>query len=317
MIRKHGARTLSIVVIGGWILLGGNGAIMKMKETPAGNPGDQESRTAFDTADADPVLIAAGDVADCISAGAAATADLVAGIDGTVALLGDGAYGRGTSQEYAECYDPTWGAFKERTRPAPGNHDYLSPDAEGYFGYFGAAAGRPAEGWYSYDLGPWHVIVLNSNCDVVGCTDGSPQIDWLRADLAANPTRCTLAYWHHPRFSSGSEYGGDEDLAAIWEVLYDAGADIVLSGHEHDYERFAPQNPAGVADPERGIRAFVVGTGGRGHYGFDDAAPTSEVRDGNTLGVLALTLHPTGYDWAFSPVVGGSFHDEGSGACHA
>ena len=265
----------------------------------------------------DPVLIAAGDIATCDGDDDAATAELVTGIDGTVSTLGDNAYERGSTDDYTDCYDPTWGAFKERTRPAPGNHDYETAGASGYFDYFGAAAGAPAEGWYSYDLGSWHLIVLNSNCDEIGgCDAGSDQMRWLRADLATHPTACTLAYWHHPRFSSGTVHGSDEALEPIWWALYDAGADVVLAGHEHNYERFAPQDPTGAPDAARGIREFVVGTGGRHLYDLGGPLPTSEVRNDDTFGVLVLTLHPSGYDWAFVPVAGATFTDEGSASCH-
>jgi len=265
----------------------------------------------------DPVLVGAGDIASCVTAGAEATAKLLDGISGTVFTLGDNAYETGTSLEFAACYDPTWGRHKARTRPAPGNHEYLTDGARDYFDYFGAAAGDPAKGYYSYDLGAWHIIVLNSNCsEVGGCGVGSLQERWLRADLAAHPTTCTLAYWHHPRFSSGRN-GSDATYQAFWQALYDYNADVVLSGHDHDYERFMPQNPRGVPDPVRGLREFVVGTGGRSHFTFRGAAvPNSEARNDNTFGVLKLTLHPAGYDWAFVPEAGKTFTDSGTGSCH-
>jgi hypothetical protein len=274
----------------------------------AAPPGAQE---------ADPVLIAAGDIASCSGEGDEATAALLDGLAGAVATLGDHAYQDGSPEEFAGCYDPTWGRFKDRTHPAPGNHDYSTSDAAGYFGYFGAAAGDPAKGYYSYDLGTWHIVVLNSNCSKVGgCGGGTPQEQWLRNDLAAHPAACTLAYWHHPRFSSGTKYGNNEQMKPIWQALYDAGGDLVLSAHEHIYERFAPQDPAGAPDPERGIRAFVVGTGGKDHYEFGEPLPTSEMRNSDTFGVLTLTLHPTEYDWQFVPVNGASFSDAGSWPCH-
>ena len=262
-------------------------------------------------------LIAAGDIANCANDGAQQTAALIAQIPGTIAPLGDNAYEFGTPEEYAQCFGPTWGRFKERTRPAPGNHDYYTPEAAGYCGYFGAVAGPRGKGYYSYDLGAWHVVVINSNCDAVGgCADGSPQQQWLAADLAAHPAACTLAYWHHPRFSSGAEHGDDPAMTDIWQTLQNTGAEIVLSGHDHDYERFAPQDANGVADPAHGIREFVVGTGGDSHYPFGPQEANTEVRNNTTFGVLVLTLKLAGYDWRFEPVAGGPFTDQGSGACH-
>jgi len=264
----------------------------------------------------DPVLVGAGDIADCTSTDDEATAALLDGIPGTVITLGDNAYESGTDAEFANCYDPSWGRHKARTRPSVGNHDYLTISASGYFGYFGVAAGDPTQGYYSYNLGAWHIIVINSNCSSVGgCGAGSPQEQWLRADLAAHPAACTLAYWHHPRFSSG-EHGNHISMRAIWQVLYEADADLVLNGHDHDYERFAPQDPNGVADPARGLREFVVGTGGKNHYAIVTPVANSEVRNDDTFGVLKLTLRPTSYDWAFVPEAGKTFTDSGSGTCH-
>lgn len=263
------------------------------------------------------MLLAAGDIASCTSSGDEATAALVdARPAAAVVTLGDNAYDRGTPREFAECYEPSWGRSRTRTRPSPGNHDYGTRGAAGYFGYFGAAAGDPATGYYSYDVGTWHVVSLNSNCTAVPCGPGSAQERWLRADLAASNTRCTLAYWHHPRFSSGRVHGSSSVVAPLWRALYDAGADVVLAGHEHHYERFAPLDPAGGPDEARGIRSFVVGTGGRSLYPFGPPVPGSEVRDRSTFGVLSLTLHAEGYDWAFLPVAGGWFTDQGSGRCH-
>jgi calcineurin-like phosphoesterase family protein len=274
--------------------------------------------------EADPVLVAVGDIASCTSDGDEATAALLDGLPGTIATLGDHAYRNGTPREFAECYDPSWGRHRDRTRPAPGNHDYETSGAAGYFEYFGAAAGEPGKGYYSYDLGTWHIVALNSNCSQVGgCGEGTPQEQWLREDLAAHPATCTLAYWHHPLFSSGKEHGGDEAMRPAWQALYDAGADVVLSAHEHHYERFAPQDPDGRLDRKRGIRQFVVGTGGRSHYGFGRILETSEARNAETFGVLVLTLRPASYDWVFVPVGSRldrnderSFPDSGSADCH-
>jgi len=270
------------------------------------------------------VLIAAGDIGDCDSGGDEATAALVRDIAGTVATLGDHAYESGSRQEFSRCYDPTWGSEKRRTRPAAGNHEYETRNAKGYFDYFGEAAGSRGEGYYSYDLGAWHIVVLNSNCEQVGgCEAGSRQGRWLRAELAAHPATCTLAYWHHPLFSSGKEHGGEEAMRPAWQMLYDAGADAVLSAHEHHYERFAPQDPAGRLDRKRGIGQFVVGTGGSSHYGFGRILETSEARNAETFGVLVLTLRPASYDWVFVPAGSRlnrndkrSFPDSGSANCH-
>jgi hypothetical protein len=265
----------------------------------------------------DAVLIAAGDIADCDSTGDEATAQIVNQIPGTVATLGDTVYPVGNIKRFNQCYDPSWGPFKARTRPAVGNHEYEIRRAAGYFQYFGSIAGNPATGYYSYDLGKWHIVVLNSNCSMIagGCEAGSPQEQWLRTDLRAHPTTCTLAYWHHPRFSSG-EHGNDLEMLPIWQTLYEAGVDVVLNGHDHDYERFGPQDPTGKPDPARGIREFVVGTGGKNHYHFNKIKPNSEVRNGDTFGVLKLTLHPSSYDWQFIPEAGKTFTDSGSGNCH-
>jgi acid phosphatase type 7 len=261
-------------------------------------------------------LVAAGDVASCDSDGDERTAALVARIPGTVAVLGDSVYQLGTPQEFAACYAPSWGRFRGRTRPAVGNHEYGTPGAAGYFAYFGARAGHPERGYYAYRLGSWRVIVLNSNCSRVGgCGPGSPQLRWLRAELTAHRSRCTLAYWHHPRFSSGL-HGNDLTVAPFWNALFAARADLVLAGHDHNYERFAPLAPSGRVDRSRGIRGFVVGTGGRSHYPVVRRTPGSEVRDWQTFGVLRLTLRPRSYEWRFVPVAGSSFTDAGSGRCH-
>jgi VCBS repeat-containing protein len=262
------------------------------------------------------VLVGAGDIAGCESEKDEETASLLDNIAGTVFTLGDNVYPDGTAEQFTNCYDPTWGRHKARTRPSPGNHDYHVPGAAAYFNYFGAAAGEVDKGYYSYDIGEWHIIALNSECSQVGgCSIDSPEGQWLQADLAANPRTCTLAYWHRPRFSSGTVDGGNPNMQDFWQLLYDAGADIVLNGHEHNYERFAPQDPTGVADPERGIRQFTVGTGGGLLYPLDNIQPNSEVRNSDTHGVLKLTLYPTSYDWEFIPIDGMTFTDSGSASC--
>jgi hypothetical protein len=268
-------------------------------------------------APADPVIVGAGDIADCKALGPAAkTANLLEHVDGTVFTLGDDAYENGTPKQFADCYGPTWGRFKARTRPVVGNHEYGTAYASGYFDYFGPAAGDPTKGYYSYDLGKWHLIVINSNCaQVGGCHAGSPQEQWLRQDLAAHPAPCTVAMWHHPRYSSG-EHGDDRSMRDIWQALYEGNADVVLSGHDHDYQRFAPQDADSKADPARGIRQFVVGTGGRELYKWEHKDTDSEVKNNETFGVLKMTLHDGGYDWEFLPVEGQTFTDKGSAKCH-
>jgi hypothetical protein len=265
---------------------------------------------------ADAVLVGAGDIAECTSSADAATAALVRSIPGTVFTLGDNAYGSGSAKQFANCFGPTWGRFKSRIRPAIGNHEYETKGASAYFDYFGTAAGPRGEGWYSYDAGAWHVVVLNANCGDVGCDKGSEQERWLRADLAAHQDDCTLAYWHQARFSSDRVHGNNNDTGAFWDALYDYGADLVLSAHAHDYERFAPQTPAGRADPGHGIREIVVGTGGGGHYKLGPARPNSQVRNNSAFGVLKLTLHAGSYDWQFLPVAGKTFRDSGHAVCH-
>ena len=269
-----------------------------------------------------PVIAAAGDIA-CDSGTATdttcaqkATSDLLVnrGLAG-VLVLGDIQYENGELANFNAYYDPTWGRVKSITYPAPGNHEYNTPGATGYYSYFSSRTSLP--GYYSFDIGGWHLIALNSNCaDVGGCDAGSTQTKWVEADLAAHKNACTLAYWHHPRFNSGATHGSDSTYQPWWQALYDAGADVVLAGHEHLYERFAPQTPAGAADAAHGIRQFTVGTGGKTHHAFGPTAPNSEVRNNDTFGVLTLTLEPNGYVWRFVPEAGKTFSDSGSGSCH-
>jgi hypothetical protein len=264
------------------------------------------------------VLVGAGDIADCADlSGAEATAKLLDAIPGTVFTVGDNAYTQGTAEQFAKCYDPTWGRQKARTRPSVGNHEFHSTAATPYFDYFGANAGDPSRGYYSYELGAWHIIVLNSECsEVGGCKTGSVEEKWLRADLQAHPSACTLAYWHKPLFSSGAKHGNDPEMKAFWEDLYDAKASVVINGHDHDYERFAPQDPDGKSDPARGIREFVAGTGGKSHRPFAAPKPNSKIRNDDAFGVLKLVLRPDGYEWRFMAVPGTSFTDSGSGQCN-
>jgi acid phosphatase type 7 len=287
----------------------------------------------------DPVIAAAGDIA-CDPASTSFnngegnpsscrqkyTSDLLMDADLAAVLpLGDVQYECGGYQAFLQSYDPSWGRVKSISRPVVGNHEYLTSggtdctsdntDAAGYFRYFGSAAGNPSQGYYSYDIGAWHLIALNSNCeDAGGCGDGSPQAMWLAADLATHPTLCTLAYWHIPLFSSGGRTAPNTQL--IWQILYSNDVDVILNGHDHIYERFAPQTPDGTLDTDRGIRQFVVGTGGANLTEIEIIAANSEVRNNDTYGILKLTLHPTSYDWRFVPEAGKTFTDSGTGNCH-
>jgi len=263
------------------------------------------------------VLVGAGDIADCKDlSGAEATAKLLEQISGTVMAVGDLAYPDGSKENFV-CYDKTWGRIKSRTRPATGNHEFHATGATPYFDYFGATAGDPKSAYYSYELGTWHIVVLNSECkDVGGCEAGSAQEKWLREDLRAHRAACTLAYWHKPLFSSGSTHANDLSVKPLFQTLYEANADVIVNGHDHDYERFAPQTADGVADPKRGIREFVVGTGGKSHRPFGEIKANSEVRDAATFGVLKLTLKAGSYEWQFIAEAGKSFSDSGSGVCH-
>jgi hypothetical protein len=280
-------------------------------------PSPAPSATALTGPTGDPILIGAGDIADCDSDGDEATAALLDGLPGTIFTAGDNVYPSGTIESYTRCYTPSWGRHLARTRPAPGNHDRPGESLDGYVAYFGAAGTGPdGEPWYSYDLGTWHVIVLDSNCaEVGGCDPDSPQGRWLAADLAASAASCTMAIWHHPRFSSGAEHGSDPSMDPLWRALYAAGADVVVNGHDHDYERFAPQDPDGLEDRLRGIRQFVVGTGGTRLRGFDDPLANSELRASVSHGLLEFTLRDGGYDWRFIPTEG-DFSDRGTASCH-
>jgi hypothetical protein len=263
---------------------------------------------------ADSVLVGAGDIASCREAGASETAALIAELPGAyVFTAGDNAYDDGTAEQFMDCYNPTWGIFKDRTRPSPGNHDYDNDteDASDYFDYFGAAAGEPGKGYYSYDIESWHIIALNSEIDV---SEGSPQEQWLRQDLSNNTQQCTLAYYHRPLFSSCTDHGGDSELKPLFQALYDFHAEVVVNGHDHTYERFAKQDPNGSPISD-GIREFVVGTGGNGLYEFGSPEPNSEVRYAETYGVIKFTLKPDSYDWQFIPV-DGSFSDSGNEPCN-
>jgi len=263
----------------------------------------------------DAVLSGAGDIASCSSGADKKTARLVDAIPGTVFTAGDNAYDNGSEKDFQDCYDPSWGRVKDRTRPAAGNHDWQTNDLEGYLGYFGQAAAPDGKSWYSYDLGAWHIIVLDSDCSKVGgCDTGSDQGRWLAADLKASSALCTLAIWHHPRFSSGI-HGNARSTDPFWRALYAAGADVVVNGHEHDYERFAPQDPTGHEDRLRGMREFIVGTGGAPQRPFLSARPNSELRSTGTFGIIRFDLHKASYDWHFIPT-SGDFTDSGTAPCH-
>jgi acid phosphatase type 7 len=283
----------------------------------------------------DPVIAAAGDIAcdpgDPGYNGGNGTADrcqqratsnliVNTGLTGIV-TLGDEQYDEASLSKFQQVYASTWGRANSLNRPGIGNHEYLTPGAAGYFDYFNGVgnqngvAGPRDKGYYSFNLGTWHVIELNSNCSKVACSSGSAQEQWLRADLAANPTKCTLAFWHHPRWSSGLA-GNNSNMGSLVTALYRANADVILTGHDHLYERFAPQSPSAAADPATGLREFVVGTGGKSLVDWSSIQPNSQVRNNTTFGVLRLTLHPSSYDWKFVPIAGRSFTDSGSTSCH-
>ena len=264
------------------------------------------SATSVAAASGPVTLVGAGNIAKCGATGDDATAVLLDGIPGTVFAAGDAAYDNGTLTQYNSCYNLSWGRHKARTQPTPGERDYKTANAAGYFGYYGAAAGDPKQGYYSYDLGAWHIVVLNSGSpQLVPTTATSPQVQWLRADLAAHPARCTLAYWHNPLFDSKD--APNTAVRPLWDVLYGAGVDVVVNAHYAFYERFAPQTPAGVADPAQGIREFIVGTGGAEVMSFGTIRANSQVRSSGSFGVLKLTLDDARYSWQFVPVAGKTF----------
>lgn len=262
-----------------------------------------------------PILLAAGDIADCNRTGDDQTANLLDGLEGVVAPLGDNAYSDGTTAEYNNCYTPTWGRHKARSRPTSGNHDYNTTNATGYYQYFGSAAGDPTKGYYTYTLGTWYIIVLNSQIDMYV---GSPQEAWLRQELAAHPNQCVLAYWHYPRWTTILNRTTLDAVKPLWDALYEYGADVILNGHDHAYQRWVPQKPDGTVDNTYGIPEFAVGTGGgEGLYQFGPNAPNTAVRNNTTFGVIKFTLRSGGYDWQFLPVAGQTFTDAGSGNCHS
>jgi hypothetical protein len=314
--------TLAVLVSLSWLIGGSNAPIA--------------------SAAGDPVVAAAGDIAcDPAQSGfnagngtstycqqkATSNALINTGLSAVLAL-GDNQYYCGSLLAYDQSYALSWGRVKSITHPVPGNHEYLTSGgggttgcnssnagAAGYFAYYGAAAGTKGKGYYSYNVGTWHLIALNSQCSSVGgCGSSSAEYKWLAADLAAHPNRCTLAYWHIPLFSSGGRAGSG--TRPLWSLLYAARADLILNGHDHIYERFAPQTPAGAADPTNGITQITVGTGGSNHTSIVSIAANSVVRNNNTYGVLRVTLHSTSFSWAYQRVAGGSFADSGTTACH-
>lgn len=262
------------------------------------------------------VLVGAGDATDCSSSGASpaaeATARLLDEIPGTVFLAGDGVHPDGSLEQYERCYAPNWGRHRARTFPVPGNHDYDTPGAFGYFSYFGEAA-APGSGYYTYKAGDWQIVALNS---VIPLDAGSPQLAWLRSVLSSSRAACTMAIMHYPLFSSAlAPHQPTGEVKPLWDVLYAEGADVVVAAHNHFYERFAPQDPNGRLDPTRGLRQFVVGTGGAWTHAFGAGIPNSEIR-ARVWGVIRFTLRPGAYDWEFVPVAGETFRDFGSGICH-
>ena len=289
--------------------------------SPAASPTSTGAPTATPTVaptpEPEPVtLVGAGDIARCELDTDDATARLLDDIPGTIFTLGDNVYQDGTPEEFEACYGPTWGRHLDRTLlPAAGDHDWDTAGAAGYLGFFGSRAAPEGVTWYSRDLGAWHIVVLDAQCDFVGgCGEGSPQLEWLRSDLASNDRACILAISHLPRFSSG-EHGSYEVVEPFWRVLYEAGADVVLSGDDHNYERFARQDPDGNPDPDRGIRQFVVGTGGTYLRAMGETRPNSEIREAGTHGVLRLELDASEYAWDFIPIAGQSFTDGGREPC--
>jgi hypothetical protein len=270
-------------------------------------------------ADGSFTVVAVGDIVTCdglkpvLASAYAETAALVKPTDALVLTLGDSTYPVGALKEFNNCFKPTWGAFKDRIRPAPGNHEYMTPGAAGYYDYFADLAGPDRRGYYSFDYGGWHFISLNSNIDV---SPQSPQYQWLLQDLArSKQTLCTIAYWHHPLFSSGL-HGNNPQMAPFYAAVQKAGVDIILNGHDHIYERFGPQTAEAVANPTGGVREFVIGTGGAPTYPFRLIKPNSEVRNNNSHGVVRFNLAPGRYSWRYEAIAGSSFSDTGSGQCH-
>lgn len=266
------------------------------------------------------VLIGAGDISVCGLDGASRTAALLARLinqypQAEIFTAGDNAQVMGLMQEYMDCFSPTWGRFWDRIHPSPGNHDWFTESGRDYFTYFGEAAGEAGNGYYSYDLGEWHIVSLNSNCDAAGCEEGSAQVEWLRADLQQNQARCTLLYWHHPLWSSGTVPISPAGQA-FWRIASEYGAEIVVNGHDHYYERFAPLDQDGNVNFETGIRPFIVGTGGAWLFELDEPLAITEARDNTSFGVIKFLLYPDRYEWEYVAADGSPFTDSGTGTCH-
>jgi len=262
-------------------------------------------------------VLAAGDIASTGN-GKELTAELLdSHPNGIVLTLGDNAYDAGTLSQFQTLYHPTWGRNLLRTYPSVGNHEYNTASGAGYDAYFrpwGRPIGALGKHWYSFDYGGWHFVALNANCSIVGCAPGSEQAGWFDADLSAHATNCTLVYWHQPRFSSGSDHGSSTATQNLYEIAHSHGVDVILNGHDHNYERFAPQDAFGHADPT-GPREFVVGTGGASPRSMGTIQPNSVTSAGNVFGVLQLTLHPKSYDWRFLPAAGYTYTDAGTASC--
>jgi hypothetical protein len=304
--RRRAARVVLLLLVCTVTMSCGAASVLDQEAGPSGSSGVVLSLTA-----SAPVLVGAGDVARCNEPGAEATAKVLDGVSGTVFTAGDNAYMNGSAADYRACYDPTWGRHRARTRPVPGNHEYQTAGAAGYFDYFGASAGPRGLGYYGYTLGSWMVLAVNSEIPVGA---GSAQLAWVRDQLTISQRRCTVVYWHRPLFSSGPN-GANRDMLELWQLLYGMDVEIVINGHDHMYERFAPQTPEGKAHAARGIRQFTVGTGGAPTYAVSRSAANSEVA-ASVWGVAAFTLRNDGYSWEFMPAEGVAFRDAGRGECH-
>ena len=299
LIRRFGVLSVLVTAVA---CGGGGGGSSPSASAPSSILSPKSGETA--------VLVGAGDIAQCGSRGTEATAVLLDTIGGVVFTTGDHAYQNGTAEQFEHCYHPTWGRHRSRTRPVPGNHDYEQAGGGPYYDYFGSRAGAAGLGYYSFDAGNWHIVALNS---VIPAGEGSAQLMWLRDDLAETSSRCLAAIWHHPLFSSGPN-PPQAEMRAAWRVLQEAGAEFVVNGHDHLYERFAPADEVG-RPMANGIREFIVGTGGAPLYGFAAIHPASEAR-GSAWGVMKFTLRPDAYTWEFVPIAGESFRDTGTAACH-
>jgi len=270
--------------------------------------------TAMPVASGAPVIVAGGDIAcpDSPCDSHRETGALIRRINPRAVLtLGDNQYNEGALSDFQSSYDPTWGRRKGRTYPAPGNHEYQTPDADGYYDYFGRRAHRSSEGFYGFNIGRWHLVSINTG-------NGAPsdaELRWVRRNLSRDRHRCELAYWHHPRWSSGNTHGSDARMNGLWQVLFRQGVDVVLNGHEHNYERFALLRPSGERS-RNGIRQFVVGTGGRGHYSLGSPIQGSQARIDDEFGVLKMVLRRSSYEWSFIATNPREILDRGRQRCH-